>query len=272
LLSLPATRIRAITNDADLVISTHPFASQALGRLRAGERLGVPAVTYLTDAAVHPLWVHPAIDLHLALHAVAAGQARALGGTTTVIAPLVPRACHDAPSETPWELRARLGLPVEDDLALVVGGSHGIGDLEAAAADLLATGLARPVVVCGHHDALRRRLALLPGVIALGWRDDMPDLIRASTVVVQNAGGFTSLESRAAGVPVVSYRCLPGHGTANAAALEVAGLVPWARSPAELREVVARVLAAPRPAADLGAAAHDDLIGVLSIPSLAVAG
>ena len=93
-------------------------------------------ITYLTDPSVHPLWVHPDVDLHLALHEVAASQARALGGTTTVIAPLLPRSGNTA--ESVWELRTRLGLPVEDDLALVVGGSCGIGELESAADDILA--------------------------------------------------------------------------------------------------------------------------------------
>ncbi|GAW50972.1 putative uncharacterized protein [Nocardioides sp. PD653] len=246
-LALPGRRIRGIAAEGGvLFISTHPFASHALGRLRSTGRLDVPVVTYLTDASVHPLWVNPGVDLHLALHDVAAGQARALGGTTTVVEPLVPRACREPVARSVWDLRAHLGLPVEDDLVLVVGGSHGVGDLEAAAVDIAATGLARPVVACGHNDALRRRLELRPGIIALGWRDDMTDLIRASSCVVQNAGGFTSLEAMAAGVPVISYRCLPGHGTTNAAALEESGLVPWARDVVGLGHALARAVSRPR--------------------------
>jgi hypothetical protein len=33
---------------------------------------------------------------------------------------------------------------------------------------------------------------------------------------------------------VLSYRCLPGHGRTNAAALEQAGWIPWIREPGEL--------------------------------------
>ena len=265
LLALPGRRIRAIAADgATLFISTHPFASQALGNLRSSGRLDVPVVTYLTDASVHPLWVNPGVDLHLALHDVAADQARALGGTTSVVRPLVPRSYRE-PSNPAWELRAHLGLPVEDDLALVVGGAYGVGDLEAAAADIAATGLARPVVACGHNDALRRRLALRPDIIALGWRDDMPEVIRASSCVVQNAGGFTSLEAMAAGVPVISYRCLPGHGTTNAEALEQTGLVPWARNPAELGPALGRAIASPRHPARLAGSETPSVLEALSV-------
>ena len=45
-----------------------------------------PVVTYLTDASVHRLWVHPAVDLHLAIHELTAQQARALGGAATASA------------------------------------------------------------------------------------------------------------------------------------------------------------------------------------------
>jgi UDP-N-acetylglucosamine:LPS N-acetylglucosamine transferase len=96
-------------------------------------------------------------------------------------------------------------------------------------------------VVCGRNAALRRRLAAGGRVIALGWVDDMPSLLRAADVVVQNAGGLTSLEAMASGIPVVSYRCLPGHGSANAAVLQRLGLAVWPRTPAELTAVLAAV-------------------------------
>ena len=64
--------------------------------------LAAPVVTYLTDASVHPLWVHPAVDLHLGLHDVAVAAARALGGRATEIAPLVPDTYLTGPA---WSTR-----------------------------------------------------------------------------------------------------------------------------------------------------------------------
>jgi UDP-N-acetylglucosamine:LPS N-acetylglucosamine transferase len=86
----------------------------------------------------------------------------------------------------------------------------------------------------------------VPGVLALGWRDDMAALVAAAACVVQNAGGMTSLESLAAGTPTVTYRPIPGHGVANARALDAAGLVPWVADPAELATTLARVLVSPK--------------------------
>ena len=240
----------------DVIVSTHPFASQALGRLRADGRLDVPVVTYLTDMSVHRLWVHPAVDLHLALHAVPAEQTRVLGGRVAVVDPVPvprPRPCV-APREV---LRASLGLPRNEPLALVTGGSLGIGQLERAAADVAATGLARPVVLCGHNAALHHSLRGREGVSSLAWRDDLASVLGAMDVVVQNAGGFTSREALAAGVPQLSYRCIPGHGESNAAALEEAGLVPWARTPEDLPAALGLALQARLPRRALSVPAGD---------------
>lgn len=232
----------------DAIISTHPFASQALGSLRASGRLDVPAVTYLTDLSVHRLWVHEGVDLHLALHPLPADEAVGLGaGTTRVVRPVVPAWFAEVPDQAWARLLARrsLGLPAGPRLALVTGGSLGIGDLERAAVDLAATGLVVPVVLCGRNERLRRRLGRHPGMVALDWVEDMRTLYAAVDVVVQNAGGFTSLESRAMGVPTVTYRCIAGHGERNAAALDQAGWAPWFRSPDELASGLAAALAGP---------------------------
>src|SRR3954468_7126685 len=72
------------------------FASQALGQARVRGDLDCPVVTYLTDPSVQRLWVHPAVDLHLAILEVAAKQARNLGGATTIVRPVVTRLTGEA--------------------------------------------------------------------------------------------------------------------------------------------------------------------------------
>jgi UDP-N-acetylglucosamine:LPS N-acetylglucosamine transferase len=234
---------------AQVVLSTHPFASQALGEARATGRLDVPVVTYLTDASVHRLWVHPAVDLHLAMHDLTARQAADLGGTVATVRPVVSSAWPVVDTWlAPW--------PLDRPAALVVGGSCGVGELYASALDLLGTGLVTPVVACGSNERLREQLEAVPGVIALGWRTDMCALVAAASCVVQNAGGMTSLESLAAGTPTVTYRPIPGHGTTNASVLSQAGLVPWIVDAGALKSTLVRVLRGATPCGLLTAQAE----------------
>lgn len=236
---LPARRLAAsIRPDTDLVISTHPFASQSLGVLRRRGVLQVPAITYLTDASVHPLWVSPDVDGHVAVHEEAARQARRLGARDVqVISPLTPTVpAADGNERT--TLRRALGLPASATIALISSGSEGVGDVVAAARDIRATGAATPVVLCGRNAKLQRQLDSEPGIVALGWVEGLTDVLRGSDCLIQNSGGFTTLEALTLGVPLISYRCIPGHGAASAEALLHEGLAPWPQSVAELADAL----------------------------------
>ena len=69
----------------------------------------------------------------------------------------------------------------------------------------------------------------------LGWTLDMPRFLAAADVIVENAGGLTAMEACAAGVAVVSFRPIPGHGRENARAMVRAGVCA---APATLHELV----------------------------------
>jgi UDP-N-acetylglucosamine:LPS N-acetylglucosamine transferase len=99
----------------------------------------------------------------------------------------------------------------------------------------------------------------------------MPALIGACDVVIQNAGGLTSLEAMACGVPVLTYRCLAGHGRTNADALDRAGWAPWIRDDQDLTAALRRALSTKAntnifPGTDVA-----DAI-LTSLPSMAAAG
>lgn len=234
--------IAEVRMDTVLVISTYPLASQALGTLRSRRLISCRVATFLTDMSVHPLWVSSGVDTHLALHDVPARQARSLGAADVlVVGPAVAPTFRPGCAEERAGARSAFDLPAGAPLALVVAGSWGVGDIAQAVRDVATTGLALPIVVCGQNGALHRSLLSL-GIISFGWVSDMPMLMRACDVLVQNAGGLTSLEGRASGLPVVTYRALDGHGTTNASALEEAGWTSWARSRDQLASVLTGAL------------------------------
>ncbi|KAB1095196.1 MGDG synthase family glycosyltransferase [Micromonospora aurantiaca] len=229
---------RRIPPDTRAVVTTYPFANQLLGPLRRRGRLRVPVITYVTDFVVHPTWLAPGVDVYCAVRHAETHQASA--ADVTAVQPLVSRAFTRTGPEDRRRARQRFGLPAEGVLALVVAGSWGAGEVAATVAEVATAGV-RPVVVCGHNAALRHRLRGA-GRHVLGWVDDMPALMRAVDVMVENAGGLTCQEALAAGLPVVTYRPIAGHGRANAAILARAGLSRWAATPQQLGPVLAAVI------------------------------
>lgn len=224
---LAGRRLATWTGGADLIVSTYPLASQALGRMRSAGRLRGPVITCLTDFSVHPLWVSPGVDLHLVLHEVTAAQVRSLqpGARISLYRPLVSEAFRNGRADDRRaELRRAFGFGQDRPVALVVAGSWGVGEITTTVRELSQCGGFGVIVACGRNERLRAALADQPGVVALGWTEDMSGLMAASDVLVQNAGGLSSLEGMASGLPLVSYRCLPGHGITNADAMARAGV------------------------------------------------
>ncbi|MBS2532480.1 UDP-N-acetylglucosamine--N-acetylglucosamine transferase [Catenulispora sp. NF23] len=230
--------LAAIPADAVAAVATYPLAAQVLGRLRASGRLAVPVVVTFTDFSVHPLWIAPGVDLYLAPHAVTAAQAVAHGvdaDRVAVARPLVSARFGQRSAASRAAARDQFGLSGADKpLALLLGGSWGVGDIEGTARDLAASGVVTPVVVCGRNEVLRGRLRAAGFPHVFGWVGDMPTLMAACDVMVQNAGASSTLEAFATGLPVATYRSLVGHGRTNAAVLDEAGLAVWVRSQGEL--------------------------------------
>jgi UDP-N-acetylglucosamine:LPS N-acetylglucosamine transferase len=220
-------RMAEAVHGVSAVVSTYPLASLALGQMRDAGRVSAPVITFFTDLSVHPLWVSDGVDLHLAPSALAAAQAREAGAdVVAVTSPAVDRRrFHPLRNDAErFELRRKYGLPIDGRLALISSGSWGIGEVDNIARDVARTGQATPVIACGRNDQLRARISRAHLGPALGWIDDMGEVIRACDVVVTNAGGLTGMEAIASEVPLIAYRCLPGHGLTNAEAMHETGL------------------------------------------------
>jgi processive 1,2-diacylglycerol beta-glucosyltransferase len=213
--------------DADVIVSTYPMASLVLGAARQKGRLSIPVATFITDFAVHPLWTHPGVDLHLCVHPQSAEAAAGRSGrAATAPGPMVPERFH---ADLPDRINARrsLGFDNEERLVLVVAGAWGIGDVAKTFDTLLDSGRYTPVVVCGNNEQLRKKLQTRKAGHVLGWTDDMPTLMAASDALVQNAGGLTCMEAFAAGLPVVSFEPIAGHGIDNAEQMAEAGVAAY---------------------------------------------
>lgn len=198
---------------ADVVVPVFHLAAQLTGHLRARGRLRPPSAVFMTDFAVHRQWLHPGNDLYLCLTGDAARDVRRgipvpVEATGPVVAPAFSAPAAGAAR---WRRRFEEHTPGRPPVVLSAGAWGAASELDATARLLAGAGFL-PVVLCGRNDRLRARLAGLPGVLVPDWVTDMPGLLRAARVLVDNAAGQTAVQALASGTPVVGYRPLPGHG------------------------------------------------------------
>ncbi len=240
-LSLPGVRTVAESFSPDVAVGTHPLSALALGELRKRGQLRCPAITMITTFSVNNMWIHPSADLELCISEEAAADAsRRTGRSAEVSGPVVrPAFLEPVGESTRDRIRAELGIPSDARVALLTTGSMGLaGSAEDAAAAIAARPGWVPLVLTGRSSALRERLARIRGVVALDWVDDVPSLLAAVDVLVDNAGGMSSKEALGFGLPVVTFRPISGHGRDDAAALERLGLTDVVDEPDRLVAVI----------------------------------
>lgn len=235
----------------DVIVSTYPGTTDALGRLRAAGRLELPVASAITDLAALRYWSHPGVDVHLVTHPESIEEVRAIAGPRTEIVPA--RGMNDPAFCTPRsreEARRALDLPLEPKVVVVSGGGWGVGDVEGAVATALGVDGAHVVVMCGHNEDLRARIearfAGEPRLRALGFTDQVPDLFAAADALVHSTAGLTVLEAIQRGCPAISYGWGRGHVRANNRAFRRFGLADVATTPAELDAALRRALATRR--------------------------
>jgi 1,2-diacylglycerol 3-beta-galactosyltransferase len=209
----------------DVIVSVHPLLNHAALRARDDARMqDVPVVTVITDLGkVHESWlvadadavVVPAREVYQRAlsRGVPPSRLRLLGH------PIHPS--FDDVTGTKTELRARLNLPAEAMIVMLMAGGEGGGKLLSTTLALARARLAVVlVVVCGRNEHLEQKLnelaATLPTpMYVLGFTNKIPEYFRAVDLLVTKAGPGTLAEANAAQLPVVVYDYVPGQERGN---------------------------------------------------------
>jgi 1,2-diacylglycerol 3-beta-galactosyltransferase len=208
----------------DVIVSVHPLLNHASSRARSDAHLRVPIITVVTDLGrVHESWLSPRVDavvvpaqevLQRALdRGIPRDRLFKLGH------PVHPK--FEDVTASRETIRARLGLPQNATVALLMAGGEGGGKLFPTTLALARSRMPMHLlVVCGRNAPLQRRLedlapTLPTPVIPLGFRDDVPELMRASDLLVTKAGPGAIAEASVSELPVVVYDYIPGQERGN---------------------------------------------------------
>jgi UDP-N-acetylglucosamine:LPS N-acetylglucosamine transferase len=254
LVATRALAAEAQTHRPDVVVSTHPFMTNALGRMRRHAQLAAPVLVPLHNLDPHPSWMSPGVDLHVAnvpedVPRIERNFRRAYQraelrlGTAT---PPVDLRLHTQFSPVQRiAARRRFALPEDAPVLLVSGGSL---DYRLPDEDFQALLDSRPdlhvAVTTGRSDEFAAALNSAFSTVRLRpipFTTEMPDLLRASDGVLLKDTGMTTYETLRAGTPVILYRPLPGQGIAGAEALAGDGYGTLARDREELAELARRL-------------------------------
>ncbi|MBI4419183.1 MAG: glycosyltransferase [Ignavibacteriales bacterium] len=212
----------------DAILCTHFLPYIAISkRLRlAGVKAPVFAVT--TDFDAHQYWVDPVVQRYYVHTEESAWQLRSKGAPAERIRVLgIPIMPQFARRESPAAIRQRLGLPPGRLTLLMIWGGFGVGKPEKMVQEVLAMLQIFAekeftlVAVCGKNEKLRSHMAQLepPSNVILkptGFVENIHEWMNACDILISKAGGLTSAEAMAMGIPMLIVDPIPGQETRNA--------------------------------------------------------
>jgi processive 1,2-diacylglycerol beta-glucosyltransferase len=220
----------------DLCIATHFLPAEILAWLTAKRKLHARDAIVITDYDVHATALSGNIDRYYLALQEAAEYLAGLGVPREKLCitgiPIDPR--FDMPLERE-PARRKLGLSYDAHILLLSPGGYGVGPVEQLVRDLLEQKRHWQIVaIAGKGEELRKRLdhlargagKLTTGaarLISVGFTKEMDQYMAAADVLIGKAGGLTTSEALARGLPMVLIEPIPGQEERNADHLLEAG-------------------------------------------------
>jgi 1,2-diacylglycerol 3-beta-galactosyltransferase len=245
----PAARQLVREHPADLILNVHPLFNTPV--LRVLGKRHMPFITVVTDLVTAPsLWFHHWVDVCVVptdevrrsaiRHGLEPDQVKLMG------LPVGKR--FDEPGDKVG-LREKLGWVQDRKVVLIIGGSEGMGPIYDTARGIAYTSPECALaVVTGRNERLKRQLEKAPWDIPVyiyGYVKNMPELMKASDILVTKAGPGTICEAINTGLPMVLYSRIPGQEDGNVRYVIEEGVGRWAPTAERTAQAVRRWITHP---------------------------
>lgn len=224
--------------DADVVICTHFLPTPLLDRERKKGRIRARIITVVTDFEVHGMWLSAPSDHYFVATGEAKAYLEALGISPEMITVSgIPTHPIFAAKKDRTAMRRKHGWDANLPAILVSAGGFGAGNASRMVEALVKEKIpAQIIAVCGKSgqlkaaiDAIAAKLpdGELPLVKAVGFTQEMDELMSAADLMIGKPGGLTTSESLIKGLGWVIVNPIPGQEEKNAIYLLEQGVGVW---------------------------------------------
>lgn len=242
----------------DLVVSTHPFATQMTGYLKKKKKINCKLATLMTDFMPHEQWLvrHEFSDFFFVsnfnMKSLLMKERINKDKIFVTGIPVSPRFMQEFNKS---EIYNEFGLnPKKKTILFFGGGGFGLGKESTVKIlkSFLETKMNLQVVaISGKNSKMKKHfdeLAMEFGTDTLKileYTDKVPELMSISTLVVTKPGGLTTSESLVSELPMIIINPIPGQEEQNAAFLEAAGIAIWIKKHDDPSKIITDLLHSP---------------------------
>lgn len=221
---LAATKLLPLIDEKkpEIILSTHPFATQLVASLKQNGHIHLPCLAVITDYGIHSATVHEGMDGFVIAHESLIPEMTRRGIAEEQILPLgIPVRASFNERFSREKTLASLHLDPALPTVTMAGGSLGLGRMELILKELDSIGRQFNVVVITsgnqklHKAAQEIAEASDKAIVPLNFCNFMDALLQSSDLLVTKPGGLTISEALISGVPMAIFTAVGGQEKQN---------------------------------------------------------
>lgn len=208
----------------DVVITTHPFATEMVAALKADGLVTAPLICVITDYGAHRAYIADQVDSYVVASDDMVPELMEFGVPKKKIYPFgIP--VHDAffDRQDQSELLRELCLDPELPTLLFMAGSFGVSNIIKLYRDLAETNVKMQIIVITGrnqklYEAFEKEIGENPPIPTklLYFTDEVEKFMHAADLLVTKPGGLTVSEALACNLPMAVFDAIPGQEEDNA--------------------------------------------------------
>lgn len=209
-------------NHFDAIVMPHLFPAEMVTCMKRRHMEIPPTVVISTDYTCIPFFEETECDYYIIPHEDLVSENAEKGLPAEKIYPLgIPVSRSFSTRTDRLRARARLHLPADKPVYLVMSGSMGFGKMHLFVFELTRklTHDEQLIIICGNNKKTQRILKYTyyrnKNVHITGFTDHVSEYMDASDVIFTKPGGLTSTEALVKNIPIVFTAAIPGCETKN---------------------------------------------------------
>ena len=249
-----------IEKSPDLIICTHPFASQMCAYLKRKGKLDAKIATVITDYAPHNQYLvgHEFVNYYFVAHPRMKQEIAEQGvDENKIYATGIPLSNKFLKHYNKTQILDSLELSKDKRTILFFGGGEfGLGKnrtYDMFEAFLKIESDFQVIAIAGKNEKMKKvfddlveQYGKQDSVKVLAYTNRVPELMRVSDLVVTKPGGLTTTESLASGVPLILINPIPGQEEENAEFFVNNNVAIWIKKHDNIDEVLNYLLSHPQ--------------------------
>ena len=206
----------------DAVVCSQAFPCGMVADFKKTTHSAIPLIGVLTDYAPHSYWIYDNVDCFITPSQEVKERFIQKGVCAEKIIPYgIPINPKFSLSHKKEELAVKFGLEITKPLILAMGGGQGIGPLKKIVSAFKKMRIdSQLAVITGSNNKLYNKLdkkiqSSKKKVILYKFVNNVDELMELATIIITKAGGLTTAEALAKGLPMVIIKPLPGQEEIN---------------------------------------------------------